>query len=110
MREYLKQAVWQVFEDEKEDSDSSTQYPVSKNGKEEAETWESKKKKNKNRDPKSAATSNFILIVVVMVTLTKHSEVIFKLLRNFFEGNRLKIYSTEVSKSSLLLWTNIYCT
>lgn len=31
VREYLKQAVRQVFEDENEDSDSrSTQYPVSK--------------------------------------------------------------------------------
>ena len=37
VREYLKQAVRQVFEDENEDSDSSTQYPVSKNGKEDVE-------------------------------------------------------------------------
>lgn len=34
VREYLKQAVKRVFEDENEDSDLSTQYPLSKNRKE----------------------------------------------------------------------------
>ncbi len=54
-----------------------------------------KVKKKKNRDPKSTATSNFILIVVVMVTL-KRSEVIFKLLQNFFERREI------VSQSAVL--------
>lgn len=40
-------------------------------------------KVKKKRDPNSAATSNFVLIVVVKVTLTKHSEVIFNLLKQF---------------------------
>lgn len=37
VREYLKQAVKRVFVDENKDSDLSTQYPLSKNGKENVE-------------------------------------------------------------------------
>lgn len=66
-----------------------------------------KEKKNRTRDPKSAATSNCILIVVMLTWLRGYFQITMKL---FLKEKIVTILRTEVSRSSLLLLTNINCT